>query len=209
MKYFRFLLNVFVFLLVSYQSNADNYFVTGVSSDDILNVRNEATSKSDVVGVLAFDANNIVLTGKHIQQGKSLWVEIKHKDITAWVIKQYLAEQGRSIQNSSTSGIANLTCNGSEPDWFLKLDVHKKIIEFESLSFAKQTFLPQAIKASKNNTNQWFVTADAVQGKEKLNISLIETHQCSDDMSDFVYRYSMLINTVSHGAYSGCCNREK
>ncbi|VAW59385.1 hypothetical protein MNBD_GAMMA08-986 [hydrothermal vent metagenome] len=208
MNYLNIALKFFVLLLISYNLNASNYRVVDVHSNDSLNVRSNAAYKSDVVGALKYDAENIILTGEKIQKGKSLWVEIKYKDITGWVNSRYLSEQVVPTKSGTNVFIKNLNCNGSEPDWVLKFDVHKNIIEFESLSFSKQMFLSQSVKASKNNTNKWFVTAKAIKGKEKLNISIIETNQCSDDMSDFVYRYSMIINTIDNGVYSGCCNRK-
>jgi len=50
--------------------------------------------------------------------------------------------------------LGKLTCNGSEPDWFLLFDPINKTLEFESISFEKQFFASQEIKQSKNNTNK-------------------------------------------------------
>jgi len=211
MSYFRSLIILLAFFFLSCNSNADSYQVVNVASNDVLNVRSEATSKSSLVGSLEYNAVNIILTGKESRKGKYLWVEIKHNNIVGWVNSKYIEKQTSrgvtQVAKIQAQGFENLTCNGSEPDWFMTLDPAKKTLELESISFEKIFFASLEIKPSKNNTNKWFVNANSNNGGEKLSISLIETNQCSVDMSDFTYKYAININRENNGVYSGCCNR--
>jgi len=212
MSHFRSLLILLAFFLLSCNSNANSYKVVNVASNDVLNVRSEATSKSSLVGALEYNAANIVLTGKELKKGKYLWVEIKHNKIVGWVNSKYIEKQTSPVVNHQVAkaqmkALEKLTCNGSEPDWFLLFDPIKKTIEFESISLEKRFFNSQEIKRSKNNTNKWFVNAKSNSNSDKLIISLIETNQCSDDMSDFTYKYAINIDRENNGVYSGCCNR--
>jgi len=220
MSHFRSFLILLIFFLLSCNSNADSYKVVNVASNDVLNVRSEATSKSSLVGALEYNAANIVLTGKEFKKGKFLWVEIKHNKIVGWVNSKYIEKQtspivkhqlaksqSQSQSQSQAQALEKLTCNGSEPDWFLLFDPSDKTLEFESISIKKQFFNSQEIKQSKNNTNKWFVNAKSNSSKEELRFSLIETNQCSDDMSDFTYKYAINIDRENNGVYSGCCNR--
>ncbi len=95
-----------------------------------------------------------------------------------------------------------LKCLGTEPFWSLAVDSR---VRFARLGESPSVLSGSRPTLSSNHTNVWFLKARGGHGELAL-LFLRRTDQCSDDMSDFSYRYEIYLQI--HGkVYSGCCNR--
>ncbi len=69
------------------------YRVINVSNDDILWIRSEADEKSQRIGAIPFDGNDIKITGLEKVVKNTHWIPIKYKEcITGWVNNSFLEE---------------------------------------------------------------------------------------------------------------------
>ncbi|MDJ0871194.1 MAG: hypothetical protein QNJ87_05455 [Gammaproteobacteria bacterium] len=95
-----------------------------------------------------------------------------------------------------------LKCIGTEPFWSLEVDSR---VRFARLGESPSTLSGSPSTLSSNHTNVWFLEAQGERG-ELVPLFLRRTDQCSDDMSDFSYRYEIYLQ-IQGKVYSGCCNR--
>lgn len=112
-----------------------------------------------------------------------------------------------SREADQPGGVSNLfdeplNCIGTEPFWNLKVDTR---IRFKRMAEPYSTLSGSEAVLSGNHTNVWSLEAWS-SGGERAVLFLRETGQCSDDMSDFRYRYEVFVR-IGGEAYSGCCNR--
>ena len=96
----------------------------------------------------------------------------------------------------------SLHCIGTEPFWSLKVDSR---VRFARMAEPYTILSGSRATPSSNHTNVWSLEARGV-GSERALLFLRRTDQCSDDMSDFRYRYEVFVR-ISGDVYSGCCNR--
>ncbi len=95
-----------------------------------------------------------------------------------------------------------LHCIGTEPFWSLKVDSR---VRFARMAEPYTILSGSRATPSSNHTNVWSLEARGA-GSERAVLFLRRTDQCSDDMSDFRYRYEVFVR-ISGDVYSGCCNR--
>ncbi len=168
------------------------YRVTGVASDDTLNVRALPDGDSEDIGdllpsqvteVLAFDASG--------KWGRILWQEGN-----GWIAVRYL----QAIENSSDMP-GQLNCGGAEPFWNLDVDFSGALVyDPASGDPAKQPVAFAAFSANSGLSEFGFASADFT--------GFVRREQCSDGMSDRDYGWSLSLIDARDGgfaAYSGCC----
>ncbi len=88
--------------------------VTGVASDDVLNIRTGPTAQAPAIGGLAPDARGIEVTAR---DSRGTWGRINTGEGTGWVFLRYMAARGVHIDNYNLP--VGLRCFGTEPFWNL------------------------------------------------------------------------------------------
>lgn len=69
------------------------YDVSGVASDDVLNIRAEPSADAPIIGTLAHDATNVEI----IRDGENGWGLVNTDEGTGWVSFAYLATSSQSV----------------------------------------------------------------------------------------------------------------
>jgi uncharacterized membrane protein len=109
-------------------------------------------------------------------------------------------ENGLSFQE-------NLFCVFTEP--FYSVDVENGDLIFKDMSEKSIPFLVTKIQQSLNHTNTWVLKAKSSKDGNVM-MFIQETNNCSDDMSDFTYKYNIVFHSESKNiTLSGCGNRIK
>ncbi|MEQ9258262.1 MAG: SH3 domain-containing protein [Roseovarius sp.] len=176
------------------------YDVTGVATNDTLNVRAGPSTDFDVVDKLAPDAREVEVVDLN-DEGD--WALISTAEGRGWVALRYLARAG----GQPAEGLPRqLSCSGTEPFWGFSLRPDRSA-EFsrpeQSVAFASVLDVP-----SQNRTDRYALFADG--GKSKTVITaLVSRNLCSDGMSDRAYGLSIDMLVTDEKAvtlYSGCCS---
>lgn len=74
---------------VSLINGTTTFKVVGIASYDWLNIRQQATTQSPIVGVIPPNGAGVVYAGDHTDDGS--WFLVRYGDTTGWVASQYLA----------------------------------------------------------------------------------------------------------------------
>lgn len=101
-----------------YEISHHYYYVNGVASNDVLNIRAEPTASAEIVGFLNFDENMVEVVGRS-ENGN--WGLVNISEGTGWTSMRYLKEQFPQSFGSSKVP-TNLACFGDYPNWTLKAD---------------------------------------------------------------------------------------
>ncbi len=214
-----------LFALTSLQAaSLDNFIATAtyrvvnVQADDPigLNVRDnviEATSLSDtiVVGQIAWNARNILSSGKVVEFSGSSWRHIRFGEISGWVNERYLAEDVRRQDPSKLP--EKLHCVGTEPFWSLKLGSDNSSYTGADWSdggwvddVKLDLLAREGILGRGDGT--WAITVKQ-KGADNYIRALIEVANpmCDDGMSNLLFPYNMILlkGSVPH-AVQGCCS---
>ncbi|WP_411993764.1 hypothetical protein [Agarivorans sp. DSG3-1] len=120
---------------------------------------------------------------------------------SAFILLTFFAFNAVAKDNLS---IESLECLGAEPFW--GLSVKGETIFYSDIDDQTTSFTLGKVIASVNHNNRWVIQGSGLNG-EAVSITLAKTHQCSDDMSDFVYEYDVMFSVGDKYLYSGCCNR--
>lgn len=172
------------------------FAITGVASDDTLNVRSSPSSKSSDIGDLAHDGK-IEVTA-YDESGK--WARIVWGESDGWIARRFLREINQ--YSDGQSGMpAKLRCSGTEPFWSLQI-LPDRQLTFTKMGGPDDYQIISDISQSHNDTRNYaFTTLGA-------NLSgFLSRAQCSDGMSDATYGWSLnLMDRRQHfTAYTGCC----
>lgn len=178
----------------------ETYDVANVGADDLLNIRAEPHATAEKIGSLRFDATSIIATGEVRQVGRSTWREIAVDGLTGWVNAAYLVPAGRRV----TLFREPLTCSGTEPFWALQLNGTRG--DFDSLAEGKSVIAFQTSRPAHGVPIVWSFRGATEPDQSPVFALLEETNQCSDGMSDLVYKYSIRIDIKDGPFYAGCCN---
>lgn len=101
----------------------------------------------------------------------------------------------------------NLFCIFTEP--FYSVDVKNGKLFFRDMTEKTIPFIVTKIQQSLNHTNIWILTAKS-RKDDNVIMFIRETNTCSDDMSDFTYKYNIVFHNESQNiTLSGCGNRIK
>ena len=106
-------------------SGPDYFSVTGVASDDVLNIRSKPSASADKIGEIPFDGNGIQNLGceggltfaewqrateaERAASARSRWCRISYRGVEGWVAGRFLAEGRRRPGASRGSASPNPT----------------------------------------------------------------------------------------------------
>jgi uncharacterized membrane protein len=174
--------------------------VTGVASDDTLNVRADPTASAADIGDLPHDAAGIEV-GAVDATGK--WGRIPWQEGDGWIAMRFLTEDPQPMI-PDTGLPQGLLCQGTEPFWSVRLSGGGASFSdidggSEGLSLIK-TFSPEARGPFPAMLSHRSATA--------ASIAVIEPAECSDGMSDITYPWRVLFlisSAAGDRLLDGCC----
>lgn len=167
--------------------------VTGVASDDVLNVRSIPGASGALLGSLVHDATGIQVTGT---DDENRWGRINLGEISGWVSLRYLV---RTSPDWNGDLPLPLNCGGTEPFW--SADVNAARAVFEVFDDGKQALPIDDVIRSSGYTNRFGIAGAGFT-------AVVAQGYCSDGMSDRAYGLSIdliLGGPGQRALYSGCC----
>ncbi|WP_323764284.1 COG3650 family protein [Marinovum sp.] len=177
------------------------YFrVTGVASDDTLNVRAEPDAGSADIGDLAHDQSAVEVLDT---DASGDWGRITWEESHGWVAMRFLTPEELPMIGDSRLP-AGLLCTGTEPFWSIRYTADTALYSdfnnntanlpmTDQLTAAGRAGFPVLLRHGASN-----VTATAV----------IRAQLCSDGMSDRDYPYAaglMIEAGKERILFDGCC----
>lgn len=175
------------------------YNVTGVASDDVLNVREGQSASTPIINTLAPNQRNVEVVDIS-DDGR--WGLVSFPDGSGWVSMRYMARQpGQNPRYLPRP----LNCGGTEPFW--GLSIGNQTAQFEIMGNPALTFTPtwEDIPIGMQAVSY----AIKMQGSNEDITAIINRNQCSDGMSESVYGFGIdLIISGQSGNqyYTGCCS---
>jgi len=175
--------------------------VTGVASDDTLNIRQTPSGKAAKIGALSPFARNIEVTAVN---DSGTWGRINHAEGNGWVSLRYLRRQHDIAWRDAPHG---LSCFGTEPFWAANLTADRQSFRFQ---FFDDPVLDMAVdwRASPENRGTG-VFGFAASHYEATAFATLRRATCSDGMSDRLYGLGTEVFITQYGqtrAYQGCCS---
>ena len=169
------------------------YNVTGVASNDVLNVRKDPTNKANIIGELRPDATNVEIIAL---SNDRKWGLVNIGDVAGWAFMRFLQPQNRP-----TSPL-RLICHGNDPSWSMSIDgnaVFKFLNDDELFLGAIETI------SSANRTDRMVLRSKSVTGAMTAHVG---AQLCDDRASDRAFGISLdtlIISDDDTAYYSGCC----
>lgn len=170
--------------------------VSGVAADDVLNVREDPSAASAIIGALAPDATGIeviLVTGG--------WAMVNTEDRFGYVALRFLTPDPAPPWYTLD---LPLTCFGTEPFWSLTVDPAAGQTRFST---------PEAESAQTADLDRtWpgepWAPAAAVAIPQGLLV--VRPAECSDGMSERAYGLAadIFLDSGDHQRLSGCCTLE-
>ena len=168
------------------------YDVTGVASDDVLNIRAGATAASEVIGSYAPDATVEVIRPNDAET----WGLVNVREGTGWVAMRFLARRPGQFDGHFPDFAI---CTGTEPFWSVKRDGDQLTTE---MFLTEEPPITETIlweQTTVNHRHRYsFRTANQV--------GVIARQYCDDGMSDQEFGLELNLILLEEGVHlQGCC----
>lgn len=178
--------------------------VKGVASNDTLALRAAPDWRSKRVRKIAPTANRVMGLGPSTRVNGHAWLSVEFEGAKGWVNGTYLRPYSGG-ENKALSKV--LDCQGTEPFWSLRIERTQMLMRDSNQS---TRFWKPERSASALPLGGWLLTgapvAQSARPDGRLEGRFKETGACSDGMSDFYYRYELLLKLEGE-TLRGCCNR--
>lgn len=169
------------------------YDVYDVAADDVLNIRAEPSSASDIIGALTPDAKDV-----EVVRSQDGWALVNTGERAGWVFMRYLSAAAQQPSHGYPA-----QCYGTEPFWSLS---NSNTMVFELAGNTPLTFAPTGGGTSAGMLGKSY----ALGKSDSTRLAAVITRvACNDGMSDrkFGLSVDLLITTETGTAlYSGCCS---
>lgn len=169
------------------------YDVYDVASDDVLNIRTEPNSTSEIIGALTPDAANIEVVGA--QDG---WALLNIGERSGWASMRYLAAASEQPSHGYPA-----QCFGTEPFWSL---INADEMIFELAGEEPLRLDPADGGTASGYSGKFFALGE---NSEASLFAMIAREACNDGMSDRAFGLSVDLLVTSEGStalFSGCCS---
>ncbi len=169
--------------------------VTGVASDDVLNVRTRPMAGANIIGTLAFDAKSV-----EVVEVQDNWGRVNVDEGSGWASMTFLAEQ----PDTALPNAVHFNCFGTEPFW--SLDVQNGGPAILSTPEGHDRPFQMGLARAANARPAPFAILGSAQGE---NIAIVMDKEiCSDGMSDrlFGLNGTVVISGYNMEVLSGCCS---
>ena len=174
--------------------------VTGVSADDVLNVRSRPDADGEIIGSLSPNATNVEVIRPDSAGG---WGLVNSGEGTGWVSMAFLARQPGAWSGQFAD---RAQCFGTEPFW--SADLSPESATFESPDALPLTFSETSALRSRNRIDRHTRVYEHTLGGM---VATLRAAACSDGMSDRAYGWEIDLLLVIAGdanaqMFSGCCS---
>lgn len=173
------------------------YSVHGVANHDVLNIRQEPSARSPIVGGFRPRERGIEVVG--LSEDRR-WGLVRTQEGVGWSAIRYLRQERADTWQE---GQQPLTCFGTEPFWSLNLFLPTNRAEFEDLAtggFEVRTNAP-LMNLTRHPATMALSFVGARQG-----FMAIRQGVCSDGMSDRLYGLEVQVYWADQReGLSGCC----
>lgn len=181
--------------------------VTGVASDDLLNIRARPEAGSPVIGTLAPDAERIEVVA-HDRSGA--WAQVNTDERSGWVALRYLAYRTDVWEEGALP--ETLRCFGTEPFWTLRPEARRLVLSRPGAE--DRRFVPEAVLgtgAFRDPRRAVTATPPAAEAGEArgMLVATIVPKACSDGMSSRAYGLDASVVLTGDGdarLLTGCCS---
>lgn len=170
------------------------YAVTGVASNDTLNVRTAPDSGAPVIGALAHDASPV-----EIIRTEDGWGMFPAGEYRGWVSMRYLRPIDQPMIGD-TRVPEGLQCTGTEPFWSVTLNTNGAIAN--QIGWPEDRIYQLTSAARSQNS---YMTSLIMFDE---GFALIVPARCSDGMSDAEFGWSgyfLLGGSERSAVLDGCC----
>lgn len=170
------------------------YDVTGVASNDVLNVREAPNATTPIIGFLAPDATGVEVV-RRSENGR--WGMVNTNEQSGWASLRFLERQ--PFQSAVPE---RYRCFGTEPFW--SLDVASGSVTWSAIGDPDIGMSKEFTEAGMRQ-DRFGLSAQA--GSHQLSAS-IRREACNDGMSDRDYGFGidLIYRLGSQGRmFSGCC----
>lgn len=169
--------------------------VTGVASNDVLNVRESPSAAAPIVGTLAPDARAVEVVGA---DPSGHWALVNVGETAGWASLAYLTEAPASGDYLLER---DLSCGGTEPFW--SLDITQGAgARFNPMEGQAEDWPAGLVQMGAGRTDRFLI------GLGDGRAAVLSRGYCSDGMSDLMY--GLEINVLSHPGgltlWNGCCS---
>jgi uncharacterized membrane protein len=175
------------------------YDVTGVASDDVLNVRVGTGAAHPIIETLAYNDRYVEIV-ELSADGK--WGLIGYPGGSGWASMRYLERQ--SGQNGSELP-RPLSCGGNEPFWGLHFSLRGN--DFSEPGQPVH-ILPSVWEGIPDGMLPVTYGIRMAQGGDKID-AVINRNRCSDGMSENEYGFeinALLSGSIGNRMLTGCCS---
>ncbi|MEP2531593.1 SH3 domain-containing protein [Shimia sp.] len=188
-----------LFVLCASIGRADSFpalfDVTGVASDDVLNVRSDASGASDIIGTLSHQQADVEIIAIN---DTGTWGQVNAGERSGWVSMRFLKRQ---IDNPDYLLARGFACFGTEPFWSLDVTQGQQA-QFSEMAEPDTQHPAGLMFRSHNHPGRYairFAESSAVLSQEA----------CNDGMSD--RDYGLAVDVLYHNEgetalLSGCCS---
>lgn len=175
--------------------------VTGVATNDVLNIRMEPSAGAEILGALAPNASGIEV----LRRSDDLkWGLVNAGDGAGWVSMRYMRRQPGQDWGVMPR---NLFCSGTEPFWSFAL-IEGDVARFEAPDVSRALTVTTQLP-SLGFPGAFALLAEGGSGQATAIVSLAT---CHDGMSDREYGLSvglLLESATPEALYIGCCSLQR
>lgn len=172
------------------------YGVSGVATDDVLNIRAEPNAQAEIIGEFAADRQDVEVVASGPDGS---WGQVNAGEQSGWASLSFLERQP---DQPAGEPIARLSCSGTEPFWSFSIDGDEAT--FGAPDQDDETVaLAEPVKAS-GRTDRW-----SVIGVYGGTTAILARASCSDGMSSRAYGLTIDLLRSDPGAptyLTGCCS---
>jgi len=178
------------------------YDVTGVASDDVLNVRAGTGASQPIIETLAYNNRYVEIVALSADEK---WGLIGYPGGSGWASMRYLERQ--SGQNGFDLP-RPLSCGGNEPFWALQFSLRGN--DFSEPGQPSH-ILPSVWEGIPDGMLPVTYGIRMAQGGDKID-AVITRRQCSDGMSENQYGFeinALLTGSFGNRMLTGCCSLQR
>ncbi len=167
------------------------YRVTGVATNDVLNIRAAANANAPILGTLKPDAKRV-----EVMAMVNGWALVNADIDAGYVNARYLTRQGNDDWFDLTTP---LTCLGTEPFWSLAINPGQRAVTISNPSGERSAVITQVWPGDPWHPGAALAT--------NTGFATLTPGQCSDGMSNraFGITADLFLGGETAARYSGCC----
>lgn len=166
------------------------YRVVGVASNDVLNIRAQPTSRSEIIGVFNHNHPLFEVTGS---DGR--WVRVNLGEYSGWVHSGYI--QPVNVPTFPQTNLPNdLKCYGEEPFWTITLSGGR--LQLQSTTFGAKVY---AVSTIENIGDSYLITGISKTANE-ISI-VVEDEVASSSMVENYYNWSVSLEMDGYSVLGG------